>query len=50
MASTGEVAYFGNNKYEAFIKALTSSNIKLPIPNPMISTTPNNLRLDYLMI
>eukprot|EP01083_Nonionella_stella_P229941 813304_1 len=48
MASTGEVACFGNNKYEAFIKALTSSNIKLPIPNPMISTTPNNLRLDYI--
>jgi len=48
MASTGEVACFGDNKYEAFIKALTSSSVKLPIPNPSLSTTPNNLRLDYI--
>merc|ERR1712176_991231 len=48
MASTGEVACFGQNKYEAFIKALNSSNYTLPIPNPALSTTPNNLRLDYI--
>merc|ERR1712129_211576 len=35
-------------KYEAFIKALNSSNYILPIPNPSLSTTPNNLRLDYI--
>jgi len=48
MASTGEVACFGDNKYEAFIKAIISSGYKLPIPNPAISTIPNNLRLDYI--
>jgi len=48
MASTGEVACFGDNKYEAFIKSLTSSGYRLPIPNPALSTAPNNLRLDYI--
>jgi carbamoyl-phosphate synthase (ammonia) len=30
MASTGEVACFGANKYEAFLKSLVASNFKLP--------------------
>eukprot|EP01083_Nonionella_stella_P318116 1161256_1 len=49
MASTGEVACFGDNKYEAFIKALNSSKVQLPVPNPNKSTTPNALRLDYIL-
>jgi len=48
MASTGEVACFGDNKYEAFLKALISTNTKLPIPDPAKSTAPNMLRLDYI--
>lgn len=48
MASTGEVACFGDNKYEAFLKALSSSGYKLPIPNPAHSTNASALRLDYI--
>ena len=48
MASTGEVACFGDNKYEAFLKAIISSKYKLPIPDPSKSTAPEMLRLDYI--
>lgn len=51
MASTGEVACFGNNRYEAFLMALTASGLKLPIPNPTHSTDIDaleHLRLDYV--
>jgi carbamoyl-phosphate synthase/aspartate carbamoyltransferase len=37
MASTGEVACFGKNKYEAYIKALVSTGFKLPKKNILIS-------------
>lgn len=37
MASTGEVACFGKNKHEAFLKALISSNFKLPNKNILLS-------------
>ncbi|DBA02545.1 TPA: hypothetical protein N0F65_011017 [Lagenidium giganteum] len=37
MASTGEVACFGKNKHEAFLKALISSNFKLPEKNILLS-------------
>jgi carbamoyl-phosphate synthase (ammonia) len=37
MASTGEVACFGKNKHEAFLKALISSNFKLPKKNILLS-------------
>jgi len=30
MASTGEVACFGENKYSAYLKALLSSGFKVP--------------------
>lgn len=30
MASTGEVACFGENKYEAYLKAMISTGFKLP--------------------
>ena len=37
MASTGEVACFGKDKYEAILKAMLSSGMKLPERNILIS-------------
>ncbi|KAL6719388.1 Carbamoyl-phosphate synthase [Lecanora helva] len=37
MASTGEVACFGRNKYEAYIKALISTGFRLPRKNILLS-------------
>ena len=37
MASTGEVACFGRNKYEAYIKALISTGFVLPKKNILLS-------------
>lgn len=37
MASTGEVACFGQDKYEAYLKALVSSGIRLPKKNILLS-------------
>lgn len=37
MASTGEVACFGRNKYEAYIKALISTGFRLPKKNILLS-------------
>jgi len=37
MASTGEVACFGENKYEAYLKALMSTGFKLPKKNILLT-------------
>ena len=37
MASTGEVACFGRNKYEAYLRAMLASGIKLPTQNVLLS-------------
>ena len=37
MASTGEVACFGRDKYEAYLKALVSTGFKLPKKNILLS-------------
>lgn len=37
MASTGEVACFGKNKYEAYLKSLISTGFKLPKKNILFS-------------
>ena len=37
MASTGEVACFGVNKYEAFLKAMMSANFKIPKKTILVS-------------
>ena len=37
MASTGEVACFGRDKYEAYLKALTSTGFRLPRKNILFS-------------
>ena len=36
-ASTGEVACFGNDRYEAFLKALLSTGFKIPKKNILLS-------------
>lgn len=37
MASTGEVACFGENRYEAFLKAQLASGFRIPQKNILIS-------------
>lgn len=37
MASTGEVACFGDNRYEAYMKAMISTGFKLPQKAILIS-------------
>src|SRR6266576_1248795 len=37
MASTGEVACFGHDRYEAYLKALISTGFKLPKKNILVS-------------
>ncbi|KAK9474735.1 uncharacterized protein V1510DRAFT_405815 [Dipodascopsis tothii] len=37
MASTGEVAAFGHNKYEAYLKALIATGFRLPKKNILLS-------------
>lgn len=37
MASTGEVACFGSNRYEAYIKALVSTGFVIPKKNILLS-------------
>lgn len=37
MASTGEVACFGRNKYEAYLKAMIASGLKMPTKNVLLS-------------
>lgn len=37
MASTGEVACFGEDRYEAYIKAMLSTGFKMPEKNVLIS-------------
>ena len=37
MASTGEVACFGENKYEAYLKAQLSAGFRIPKKNILLS-------------
>jgi carbamoylphosphate synthase large subunit len=48
MASTGEVACFGNTQYEAFLKAMISAGFKLPTKNVLISIGPMSAKLEFL--
>jgi len=41
MASTGEVASFGRDKYEAYLKALISTGFRLPKKNVLFSIGPS---------
>lgn len=42
MASTGEVACFGTNQYEAFLKAMMASGFRLPKRNIFVSVAPRD--------
>jgi len=48
MASTGEVACFGRDKYEAYIKSLLSTGIKLPKKNILFSIGSYKEKLEML--
>lgn len=48
MASTGEVACFGENRYEAFLAALLSTGFKLPKKNILLSTGPIEQKVEFL--
>ncbi len=48
MASTGEVACFGANKYEAYVKALESTGFKLPKKNIFLSVGPYKEKVEFL--
>uniref|UniRef100_A0A7S2TN06 carbamoyl-phosphate synthase (ammonia) n=1 Tax=Lotharella oceanica TaxID=641309 RepID=A0A7S2TN06_9EUKA len=49
MASTGEVACFGMNKWEAFLKAMLSTGFKLPKnKNVVVSAGPLSSKIDFL--
>merc|ERR1719356_1912693 len=48
MQSTGEVACFGINQYEAFLKAMISAGFKLPTKNIMISIGPSQQKIEFV--
>lgn len=48
MASTGEVACFGDSKEEAFMNALLSTGFKLPEKNILLSTGPTENKAEFL--
>jgi len=48
MQSTGEVACFGVNQYEAFLKSMIAAGFKLPTKNVLISIGPSNQKLEFL--
>lgn len=48
MASTGEVACFGVDKYEAYLKALLSTGFKIPRNNILLSLGTYNEKMEML--
>ncbi|KAK4671054.1 Carbamoyl-phosphate synthase [Podospora pseudoanserina] len=48
MASTGEVACFGSDKYEAYLKGLMSTGFKIPKKNILLSLGSYNDKLELL--
>jgi len=48
MQSTGEVACFGVNQYEAFLKAMIAAGFKLPTKNILISIGPSQQKLEFV--
>lgn len=48
MASTGEVACFGRNKYEAYLRALLASGIRMPTNNVLLSIGPYSEKQELL--
>lgn len=50
MASTGEVACFGEDRYEAYIKALLSTGFILPDKTVLLSIGSYKVMLDTLIV
>jgi carbamoylphosphate synthase large subunit len=50
MQSTGEVACFGRNHYEAFLKAMISTGFKLPDKNILLSIGDPEKKLEFLPV
>merc|ERR1719267_521130 len=48
MQSTGEVACFGVNHYEAFLKAQIAAGFKLPTKNVMLCIGPSSQKVEFL--
>jgi len=48
MQSTGEVACFGVNKYEAFLKAMMAAGFKLPTKNILICIGPQQQKIEFV--
>jgi carbamoyl-phosphate synthase large subunit len=50
MQSTGEVACFGMNKYEAFLKAMIATGFKIPAKNVLVSIGPHQQKQEFLQV
>merc|ERR1719221_790780 len=48
MQSTGEVACFGMNQYEAFLKAMIAAGFKLPAKNILLCIGPSQQKTEFL--
>merc|ERR1712048_499141 len=48
MQSTGEVACFGLNKYDAFLKAMIAAGFKLPTKNVLLSIGPDHQKSEFV--
>jgi len=48
MQSTGEVACFGVNKYEAFLKAMVAAGFKIPAKNILICIGPLAQKIEFM--
>merc|ERR1740138_78981 len=49
MQSTGEVACFGVNQYEAFLKAMISAGFRLPTKNILVCVGPALQKIEFLL-
>lgn len=50
MASTGEVACFGENRYEAYLKAIISTGFKIPKKNILLSIGSFKVRFNWPIV
>merc|ERR1719336_689449 len=48
MQSTGEVACFGVNQYEAFLKSMIAAGFKLPAKNVLLCIGPTLQKIEFL--
>jgi len=48
MQSTGEVACFGVNQYDAFLKAMIAAGFKLPTKNVLLTIGPDNQKNEFV--